>query len=312
METALQTISSGAVSVLEENAIVEAFIRSQDVKESSRRLYGRTLRLFLRWAKGSGLSMAMMTRAEILRYKDGLLAAGKSPLTVGGYLTVVRKFYEWAEAEKAYPNVAKGIKTPRRKQQFQKQPLTEEKGRELLGYFRGQALRDFALVNLLIRCGLRTIEASRAMIGDIEIRGGRRVLWVHGKGRDAKDAFVVLTDKAYEPIRGYIESRGAVKPEEPLFLSGCNRNQRGILSTRAISRICKDGLKAVGLSEKAFTAHSLRHTTAVNILRAGGALSDAQGVLRHANPATTQIYTATMNEELRLRNPAECLIDSVM
>jgi integrase/recombinase XerC/integrase/recombinase XerD len=312
MEAALQTIGTGGAVVVKELTLVESFIRSQDVKESSRRLYERTLKLFLKWAKDTGLSMAEITRAEVLRYKDGLLADGKSPLTVGGYLTVVRKFYEWAEGLKLYPNIAKGIKTPRRKQQFQKQPLTEDKGRELLEYFRGAALRDFALVNLLIRCGLRTIEASRALVGDIDIRGGRRVLWVHGKGRDSKDAFVVLTDKAYEPIRAYLESRGAVKADEPLFLSGCNRNIAGRLSTRAISRICKDGLKAIGLDEKTFTAHSLRHTTAVNILRAGGNLGDAQGVLRHANPATTQIYTATMNEELRLRNPAEALIDAVL
>jgi len=33
-----------------------------------------------------------------------------SSLTVGSYLTVVRKFYEWTEANKIYPNVAKGIK----------------------------------------------------------------------------------------------------------------------------------------------------------------------------------------------------------
>ena len=312
MEAALQTIGTGGAVIVKELSLVESFIRSQDVKESSRHLYERTLKLFLQWVKDTGLTLADITRAEVLKYKDGLLADGKSPLTVGGYLTVVRKFYEWAEGLKLYPNIAKGIKTPRRKQQFQKQPLTEDKGRELLEYFRGAALRDFALVNLLIRCGLRTIEASRALVGDIDIRGGRRVLWVHGKGRDSKDAFVVLTDKAYEPIRDYLESRGAVKADEPLFLSGCNRNIAGRLSTRAISRICKDGLKAIGLDEKTFTAHSLRHTTAVNILRAGGNLGDAQGVLRHANPATTQIYTATMNEELRLRNPAEALIDGIL
>lgn len=312
MEAAIQAIGTGGAVVVKKLSLVESFIRSQDVKDSSRHLYERTLKLFLQWVKDEGLSMADITRAEVLRYKDGLLAEGKSPLTVGGYLTVVRKFYEWAEGLKLYPNVAKGIKTPRRKQQFQKQPLTVDKGRELLAFFQGKALRDFALVNLLIRCGLRTIEASRALVGDIDMRGGRRVLWVHGKGRDGKDAFVVLTDKAYEPIRAYLRARGAVKADEPLFLSGCNRNKAGRLSTRAISRICKDGLKAIGLDEKTFTAHSLRHTTAVNILRAGGNLNDAQGVLRHANPATTQIYTATMNEELRLRTPAEALIDAVL
>jgi site-specific recombinase XerD len=48
---------------------------------------------------------------------------------------------------------------------------------------------------------------------------------------------------------------------------------------------------------------------AVTILRAGGTLTDAQGVFRHANPSTTQIYTRTIEEEIRIRNAPEELID---
>ena len=315
METSLQTITTGpgalaAAPKLED--LIRVFIDCQDVKQNSRNLYRRSLKLFFNWIEEGGLHLSQITRAEVIRYKEDLLAKGKSPLTVSGYLTVVRKFYEWAEACKHYPNVAKGVKSPRRKQQFQKQPLTEDKARELLEYFRTKEARDYALTNLLIRCGLRTIEASRANIEDIQVKSGRRVLFLHGKGRDSKDAFVVLTDKAYKPIEDYLSARGSSDPKEPLFISGCNRNQGGRLSTRAISRIVKEGLKGIGLDHKAFTAHSLRHTTAVNILRAGGNLSDAQGVLRHSNPATTQIYTATIKEELRLQNPAECLIDGIL
>ena len=74
------------------------------------------------------------------------------------------------------------------------------------------------------------------------------------------------------------------------------------LTTRTISQVAKDSLRAIGLDEKAYTAHSLRHTTAVNILRAGGSIETAQLTLRHSNPATTQIYTATLDEERRLQN----------
>ncbi len=49
----------------------------------------------------------------------------------------------------------------------------------------------------------------------------------------------------------------------------------------------------------------------INILRAGGSLETAQFTLRHSNPATTQIYTATLNEERRLQNSGEALIDSL-
>ena len=71
-------------------------------------------------------------------------------------------------------------------------------------------------------------------------------------------------------------------------------------------------MRDIGLDGKEFTAHSLRHTTAVNILRAGGRIEDAQGVFRHTSPSTTQIYTETIKEEMRLNNPAEELIDNLM
>ncbi len=93
------------------------------------------------------------------------------------------------------------------------------------------------------------------------------------------------------------------------FSSNNSKGER--LTTRSISYIAKEGLKAIGLDERSFTAHSLRHTTAVNILRAGGSLETAQFTLRHTNPATTQIYTATLNEERRLQNSGEALIDNL-
>ena len=137
------------------------------------------------------------------------------------------------------------------------------------------------------------------------------MLLVHGKGRDEKDAFVILTDKAFKPIENYLEERGRVNSLEPLFTSTSNNNNGERLSTRTISFIAKEALKAIGLDNKSFTAHSLRHTTAVNILRAGGSLEMAQFTLRHTNPATTQIYTSTLNEERRLQNSGEALIDKI-
>ena len=137
------------------------------------------------------------------------------------------------------------------------------------------------------------------------------MLLVHGKGRDEKDNFVILTEKAYKPIADYLATRGDIKAQEPLFTSTSNNSKGERLSTRSISYIAKEGLKAIGLNERSFTAHSLRHTTAVNILRGGGSLEQAQFTLRHSNPATTQIYTATLDEERRLQNSGEALIDSL-
>ena len=234
-----------------------------------------------------------------------------SSLTVGSYITSVRRFYEWTEANKFYPNVAKGIKSPKRKQQFKKQPLLPAQATDLLNYYENKDSRDYSIINLLLRTGLRTIEVIRANVEDVTFKGSQRVLLVQGKGRDEKDNFVVLTDKTYKSLEIYLKQRGKVNNTDPLFISTSNNNKGERLTTRTISYIAKEGLKAIGLDERSFTAHSLRHTTAVNILRAGGSLETAQFTLRHSNPATTQIYTSTLNEERRLQNSGESLIDNL-
>ena len=291
--------------------LVDSFINSQDVRQSSKLLYRRTLKQYFNWVTKKGYSLSVIARPELLEYKEELLVSGMSSLTVGSYITSVRRFYEWTEANKFYPNIAKGIKSPKRKQQFKKQPLLPSQATELLNYYQGKVLRDYAIINLLLRTGLRTVEIMRAKVEDITYKGSQRVLLVQGKGRDEKDNFVLLTDKTYLPIADYLATRGPVTGSEPLFTSTSNNSNGDSLTTRSISYMAKEGLKAIGLNEKAFTAHSLRHTTAVNILRAGGSLETAQFTLRHSNPATTQIYTATLNEERRLSNSGEALLDSL-
>jgi integrase/recombinase XerD len=293
------------------STMVDSFISDQDIKQNSKDLYRRTLQQYLNWVDEKYYSLADITRVEILEYKEKLLNSGMSSLTVGSYITSVRRFYEWAESNKYYPNVAKGIKTPKRKQQFRKQPLLPAQATELLNYYQDKAPRDYAIINLLLRTGLRTIEVIRANVEDIVFKGSQRVLLVHGKGRDEKDNFVLLTDKAFKPIEEYLATRGKVSPTDPLFISTSNNSKGDRLTTRTISSIAKEGLRAIGLDNKSFTAHSLRHTTAVNILRAGGSIETAQFTLRHTSPATTQIYTATLNEERRLQNSGEALLDSL-
>ncbi|OPZ63134.1 MAG: Tyrosine recombinase XerD [Candidatus Aminicenantes bacterium ADurb.Bin508] len=316
METALQTVTRTELVPYDNiiGEIVEKFITAQDVKPSSRALYRRTLNQFLIWVKERELPLKEITRAEIIEYKDALLGKGMSSLTVGSYITAVRKFYEWTEANKYYPNVARGIKAPRRKQDFRKQPLTIDQTTTLLTHFKEKStegLRDYAIVNLLLRTGLRTIEAVQANIEDITFKQGKRILMIQGKGEVEKNNFVILTDKAYEPIKAYLETRTHAKVSEPLFVSVSNNSHGLRLTTRTISKIVKEGLKSIGLDSKHLTAHSLRHTLAVNILKAGGSLQDAQGVLRHASPVTTQIYTRAIEEEMRIRNAPEELIEDL-
>ena len=294
-----------SVSIIE---AVEAFLSECDIRANSKNVYRRGLLNFFRWVESTGRTISELTRADILAFKETLLQT-HSNLTIAGYMVALRRFYEWCEGNKLYPNIAKGIKSPKRKNAYLKEHLRENQIHDLLKHYEGN-LRDFAIVNLLLRTGLRTIEVVRANIEDITFKGGQRILRVWGKGRDDKDTFVVLTDKAYAPIRTYLDTRKSATLKEPLFISTSNRNLCGRLTTRTISKICKDGLCAIGLDAHEYTAHSLRHTTAVMLLK-NGSLADVQSVLRHASPATSQIYTKSIEEELRLNNPSEMKLDGI-
>ena len=287
---------------------VEAFLSECDIRANSKNVYRRGLQYFFKWVESTGRVISELTRADILAFKETLLQT-HSNLSVAGYLVALRRFYEWTEGNKLYPNIARGVKSPKRKNAYLKEHLRENQIHQLLQYFEGNP-RDYAIVNLLLRTGLRCVEVIRLNVEDIAYKGGQRILKVWGKGRDERDNFVVLTDKAYLPIKAYLDERGSTSQKEPLFVSTSNRNLYGRLTTRTISKICKEGFRAIGLDAHEYTAHSLRHTTAVMLLK-NGTLNDVQSVLRHASPATSQIYTKSIEEELRLANPSEMKLDGI-
>lgn len=293
------------VSIVE---AVEAFLSECDIRANSKNVYRRGLQYFFKWVESTGRVISELTRADILAFKETLLQT-HSNLTIAGYMVALRRFYEWCEGNKLYPNIARGVKSPKRKNAYLKEHLRENQIHQLLQHFENNP-RDYAIVNLLLRTGLRCVEVIRLNVEDIAYKGGQRILKVWGKARDERDNFVVLTDKAYAPIKSYLDTRGSTTLKEPLFISTSNRNLYGRLTTRTISKICKEGFRAIGLDAHEYTAHSLRHTTAVMLLK-NGTLNDVQSVLRHASPATSQIYTKSIEEELRLANPSEMKLDGI-
>ena len=290
--------------------LIDRFLLSQDIKPTSKYAYRRNLRPFLVWLTQEGIHSP--TREDILVYKNHLEAKGHASFTLSNYLVAVRRFFEWLEGIKLYPNVAKGIKGTKRPRGFKKDPLTVSQVKELLSQIDRSTLlgkRDFALVNLLVRTGLRTIEAIRADVGDIRQEGGEAALWIHGKGRDMKDEFVLATQETLKPIMEYLAERGEVKESDPLFASLSDMNLGERPTTRSISRIVKSYLRKIGLNSERLTAHSLRHTAITLALKGGATIQEAQALGRHANINTTLIYAHNID---RVAQAPERKIDAVL
>jgi integrase/recombinase XerC/integrase/recombinase XerD len=252
------------------------------------------------------------TRADILSYKGHLKSQNLSPFTISSYMTVVRKLFGWAEGEGRYPNIAKGIEGAKKPKGFSKDPLTVAQIKDMLDAVDRsdiQGKRDYAILNLLIRTGLRTIEVVRADVGDIRQDGGEAVLWIQGKARDSKDEFVLLTQDSLKPIRDYLNVRGDVTSDDPLFTSDSHRNAGERLTTRTIRRIVKEALSIIGIQDGRLSAHSLRHTAVTLSLMGGATIQEAQALGRHASIDTTMIYAHNLD---RVANAPERKIDAFL
>lgn len=290
--------------------LLAEFVLAQDVKESSRESYRKGLRRFLGWLNAQGITAP--SRQTILDYKSDMSRSGHSPLTVSAYVVIVRKFFDWLEATRGFPNIARGIKGSKRTRGFRKDPLTLSQVKELLGSMGRDDLRgkrDYALINLLTRTGLRTVEAIRANVEDIRQQGGTALLWIQGKGRDEKDEFVLLTDETLRPIHEYLKARGGPGPAAPLFASHSDRNNGDRLTTRSVRGIIKGRLRAIGIDSDRLTAHSLRHTGITLALEAGATVQEAQALARHANINTTLIYAHNID---RIKQAPERKIDALL
>lgn len=300
-----------AIRIASLEELVSRFISAQDIAEASRETYRKALRQFTAWLLETGRAerLGTLSREDILAYKEQLQAAAKSSYTITCYLTAVRRLYDWLEAERVYPNIARGVKGAKKARGFRKDILAAGQLREALEATSRESLeglRDYALFNLLARTGLRTIEVTRAQVGDLRQESGQAVLWIQGKGRASKDDFVLLVDEALRPLRAYLSARGQLSEETPLFCSGSSRNSGQGLTTRSIRRIIKEALLRVDLDSRRLSAHSLRHTAITLSLKGGATIQQAQAMARHSDPKTTLIYAHNL---ARVEAGAERFID---
>lgn len=239
------------------------------------------------------------------------------PNTVKLYLQSIKQFFSWTQAEGLYPDIAKNIKPPKvRNDVHKKDALTaaevitieesiktrtleavkgitgEEKdaaGR--LERTTEQGKRLYAMYLLAVNAGLRTIELSRAKVKDLEIKGGQAWLYVYGKGHSEADQKKAIAPEVAEAIKDYLNTR-ADRPtkESPLFVSTGNRSGGKPIATTTISTMLKRAMQAAGYDSERLTAHSLRHTAGTAVQELTGDLYKTQHYMRHANPATTEIY----------------------
>lgn len=146
----------------------------------------------------------------------------------------------------------------------------------------GGGIRDFAILMLVARMGLRSAEVARLELGDIDWRAGE--IGVRGKAR-RRDRLPVPSDVG-EALAAYLSQARPSTTVRQVFvaLKAPMRAIRPDLVSDVTRRACeRAGLPRAG-------AHRLRHALATEMLRRGATLVEVSQVLRHRDLATTAIY----------------------
>lgn len=284
--------------------LIDDFIKALDVNPSSIRTYREGLKNFLQWRNGRPPD-ALVTQSEIKLYKEWL-RQGHAANTVATYLVALRRFFQYCVAEGLYPeNPVENVKGIRRPRGHLRQDISREGLRKLFESVDRSTLmgkRDFAIMNLMARNGLRVIEIVRANVGDIESRRGRQILRIWGKGRDERDEFVVLAEPTVQALEDWLTARGPAQPSDPLFIGIRARNKGRRLTTRQINRIINRYLIKTGLKTEKISPHSLRHSFVTLAIQSGASIIEAQIAARHRSIETTRVY---FHEHDRLESPTE-------
>lgn len=301
--------------------LIDMFAADQDVAPNSVKLYVRNIKYFVRWVQMEKKDIDHLKMPDIIQYKKWLFHEKFSTLTIDSRITSIRKFYKWCDKNDHYNNIVIGVKNPKRYKGYKKDPLTVEQVNTLLNSIDRTTIkgkRDYAIINLMLRTAMRTVEITKLNIDDIESAYSNETheikyfLNIIRKGSQGNKTKIPITDKSYDPLSDYLCERVFESTPLAALFTVTSYNHKGArITTEGLSQLIKNRLRKANINSKRITAHSFRHTAAFNLIKSGAGLYDVQLFLGHSSPSITQLYTRAVEEEKRLHNTPGRLLDDI-
>jgi integrase/recombinase XerC len=251
--------------------------------------YQNDLEEFENFLKSSGIylspageiEMEKVDRIAIRKYLSFLHRKNKKS-SIARKVSTLRSFYKYLTREHLVPsNPAKSVSTPKVEKLLPTTLTVDEAFRLMESPAEKSRLRDRAILEFLYSSGIRVGELVGLNVNHLDLELG--IVRVMGKGR--KERIVPVGVKAIEALKAYLEERGDLDGEEPLFLN----LRGGRLTARSVGRLVKKYTRRSGIFRKV-SPHSLRHTFATHLLDAGADIREIQEMLGHASLSTTQRY----------------------
>ena len=154
--------------------------------------------------------------------------------------------------------------------------------------------RDYAIVLLLARLGLRAGEVAFLDLEDLDWEAGQ----VSVRGKGGHRTALPLPAAVGEAIAAYLRDGRPRTTSRRVFLRS-KAPVRGFLSQSAIGSIVRHALQRADIQAPTFGAHQFRHAMATQMLHRGASLTEIGEILRHRSPQTTTIYAKVDLQALR-------------
>ena len=280
------------------DTLIDEFIASRHSSPNTAKSYRNACRQMLKFFAAKGI-VAPMT-ADVDSFFNSLRAGKKTVATIRLYSTVTKLYFAFLEKKGVYRDVAAETEPLklRKSTTHAKRALSPAQAQKMLAVVgKGDSLiarRDKAIVALALQTGVRTIEIERAKRGDFTPNedGEGYLLAVTGKGHSTADATVRVAPAVADLILSYLEARGDVADDAPLFASTSRNNSKygDRYSEQSVGKMIKARMKAVGIDDKKITAHSTRHFAATTAIQAGVDIREVGAMLRHSSIVVTSTY----------------------
>ena len=267
--------------------------RERGLSPVSLRCYSRQSKAFLAAIGGAG-AVSGLDAARVTAFMVDW-TAGRNTWSAKAMVTSLRAFLRFAHAtgRTAVPLAGAVLAVASwRMSGLPRGMKATEIERLLAGCERDTAvgLRDFAVLSLLARLGLRGAEAAGLQLGDIDWRAGE--IAVTGKG--SRTERLPLPAPAREALAAWL-TQGRPACSRAVFVT--IRRPYRQLTADAVRQVMLRACDRAGLERRG--AHRLRHSLATEMLRAGASLPEVGQVLRRRSMLSTALYAKVDQESLR-------------
>ena len=277
------------------DAFSQYLARQRSLAQATITRYCRTIRDFLGERFGSGpIEPAELSAADVRRFVLRRAQAGGGASARKALRSFLRGLRLRGEID---TDLAAAVPALATRPARLPESLEPEQTRHLLAscdLSSAQGLRDYAILLLLARLGLRAGEIVALRLSDLHWSTGE--LTVRGKGMRC-DRLPMLQDIG-EALVAYLR-QGRPQCSSPQVFLRLQAPYRGLAQATSVGSIVRRALQRAGLEPRHKGAHLLRHTLATEMLRRGASLRQIAQILRHRSIETTEIYARVDLDALR-------------